>query len=74
MAELFGSSKQTISYHLRNIFESKELDRAATVKEILTVQDEGGRKVSRAVEFYNLDAVIAAGSAGPPNRARKGGR
>jgi hypothetical protein len=61
MAELFESSKQTISYHLRNIFESKELDRAATVKEILTVQDEGGRKVSRTVEFYNLDAVIAVG-------------
>ncbi len=61
MAELFGSSKQAISYHLRNIFENKELDRAATVKEILTVQKEGGRQVSRAVEFYNLDAVIAVG-------------
>jgi len=61
MAELFGSSKQVISYHLRNIFETKELDRAATVKEILTVQDEGGRKVSRDVEYYNLDAVIAVG-------------
>jgi hypothetical protein len=48
MAEPFGASKQTISYHIRHIFESKELDRAATVKEILTVQDEGGGKVSRA--------------------------
>jgi len=48
MADLFGSSKQNISYNLRNIFESKELDRAATIKEILTVQDEGGRKAAGA--------------------------
>ncbi|MBL8227576.1 MAG: virulence RhuM family protein [Bryobacterales bacterium] len=61
MAELFGSTKQVISYHLRNILESKELDRAATVKELLTVQPEGGRQVSRQVEYYNLDVVIAVG-------------
>ena len=58
MAELFGSSKQLVSYHLRNIFETKELARGATVKEILTVQNEGGREVARNVEYYNLDAVI----------------
>ncbi|MFN7921343.1 MAG: virulence RhuM family protein [Bryobacteraceae bacterium] len=61
MAELFGSTKQVISYHLRNIFESNELDRSATVKEILTVQNEGGREVARSVEYYNLDAIIAVG-------------
>jgi hypothetical protein len=61
MAELFGSSKQAVSYHLRNIFETKELEREATVKEILTVQNEGGREVGRNVEYYNLDAVIAVG-------------
>ncbi len=61
MAELFGATKQVISYHLGNIFESKELDRLATVKEILTVQAEGSRQVSRHVEYYNLDAVIAVG-------------
>ena len=61
MAELFGSTKQVVSYHLRNIFATKELARLATVKEILTVQPEGGRKVARKVEFYNLDAVIAVG-------------
>lgn len=61
MGELFGTNKQVISYHLRNIFESKELGRTATVKEILTVQAEGGRRVSRNVEYYNLDAVIAVG-------------
>ena len=61
MAELFGSSKQAISYHLRNIFETKELDRAATVKEILTVQSEGLRNVQRNIEFYNLDSIISVG-------------
>lgn len=61
MAELFASTKQVVSYHLRNIFETKELDRVATVKEILTVQIEGGREVARNVEYYSLDAVIAVG-------------
>lgn len=46
MAELFGSSKQAISYHLQNIFASNELRRESTVKEILTVQPEGGRSSS----------------------------
>jgi hypothetical protein len=61
MAELFRSSKQATGYLRRNILESRELDRGATVKEILTVQKEDGRKVSRALEFYNLDADIAVG-------------
>lgn len=61
MAELFGTSKQSISYHLQNIYKENELDREATVKEILTVQIEGQREVSRKLEYYNLDAVIAVG-------------
>jgi hypothetical protein len=61
MAELFGASKQTISYHLQNIFSDNELQKTSTVKEILTVQDEGDRKVSRNLEYYNLDAIIAVG-------------
>lgn len=61
MAELFGTSKQNISYHLQNIYKENELDREATVKEILTVQIEGQREVSRKLEYYNLDAVIAVG-------------
>lgn len=61
MTELFGTSKQNISYHLQNIYKEKELDTDATVKEILTVQDEGGRKISRKLEYYNLDAIIAVG-------------
>lgn len=52
IAELFGASKQTISYHLQNIYKEGELLRNQTVKEILTVQDEGGKAVKRAIELY----------------------
>lgn len=61
MAELFGTSKQNISYHINNIFEEGELDKKATVKEILTVQREGDRDVSRNIEYHNLDVIISVG-------------
>ena len=61
IAELFGAAKQNISYHLQNIFKENELDRKATVKEILTVQNEGQRQVSRHLEYYNLNAIISVG-------------
>jgi hypothetical protein len=49
MAELFDATKQNISLHLKNVFEDRELDPAATVKESLTVQIEGSRQVQRSV-------------------------
>jgi hypothetical protein len=61
MAELFGTTKQTISYHFRQIYESGELSREATVKGILTDQREGSRGVARTLDCYNLDAVISVG-------------
>ncbi|MFZ5638411.1 MAG: virulence RhuM family protein [Pseudomonadota bacterium] len=61
MADLFDSSKQNISLHLKNVFEDGELDPAATVKESLTVQIEGTREVQRPVTLYNLDAILAVG-------------
>ena len=61
MAELFSSSKQNISMHLKNIYQDGELDPVATVKEYLTVQNEGGRDVRRIVTLYNLDAILAVG-------------
>ena len=61
MAELFSSSKQNISMHLKNIYQDGELDPVATVKEYLTVQNEGGRDVRRMVALYNLDAILAVG-------------
>jgi hypothetical protein len=61
MAELFGTAKSTISEHLKNIYDSGELQRSATVRKFRTVQKEGSREVSRNVDFYNLDAIIAVG-------------
>ena len=50
-----------MSYHLSNIYSEGELVKGATVKEILTVQREGNRNVSRNIEFYNLDVIISVG-------------
>ncbi|MBN1191501.1 MAG: virulence RhuM family protein [Dehalococcoidales bacterium] len=61
IAELFGTSKQAVSYHLQNIYKTGELEKTATVKEFLTVQNEGQRTVSRNLEYFNLDAIIAVG-------------
>ncbi len=61
MTELFQTTKQNISLHLQNIFEERELDPAATVKQYLTVQTEGSRQVRRAIDYYNLDAILAVG-------------
>lgn len=61
IAELFDTTKQNISLHVKNIFESGELDESSTVKKILTVQQEGSREVKRNVEHYNLDAIISIG-------------
>ena len=61
MTELFQTTKQNVSLHIQNIFVERELERGATVKESLTVQQEGGRSVQRRVEFYNLDVIISVG-------------
>lgn len=61
MAELFQTTKQNISLHIKNIFEEGELTENSTVKDYLTVQNEGSRKVSRNVTHYNLDVIISVG-------------
>lgn len=61
MAELFQSTKQNISHHIGNVLAEAELSEAATVKEYLTVQDEGGRFVRRPTKLYNLDMILAVG-------------
>jgi len=61
MAELFNVAVPTISHHCKEIFASKELQEEATVRKFRTVQEEGSRTVTRSVEFYNLDMVIAVG-------------
>ncbi len=61
MAALFERDKSVISRHLRNIYREGELDEHATVAVFATVQEEGGRRVTRQVEYYNLDAIISVG-------------
>lgn len=61
IAELFQTSKQNVSLHIKNIINEGELSEKATVKESLTVQIEGERKVERKVLVYNLDIILALG-------------
>lgn len=61
IAELFQTTKQNVSLHAKNIFEEGELDLGATIKESLTVQKEGERKVQRRITLYNLDLILAIG-------------
>ncbi|WP_250628131.1 virulence RhuM family protein [Pinirhizobacter soli] len=61
MAELFDTTKQNVSLHIRNILEDSELLAEATVKDSLTVQTEGSREVSRPVQLYRLDMILAVG-------------
>jgi len=61
MAELFQRDKSTISRHIKNIFTEGELRPEATVAKFATVQMEGGRQVSRNIEYYNLDVIISVG-------------
>ena len=61
MAELYDTTKQNISSHIKNIFDEEELSENSTVKEFLTVQKEGNRNVERKVKYYNLDMIISLG-------------
>lgn len=61
MADLFQIDKSGISKHLKNIFETNELQEDATVAKIATVRREGTRNIGRQLEYYNLDAIISVG-------------
>jgi len=61
IAELFQTTVPNISMHLRSIYETGELTAEATLKNFLTVRQEGARQVRRHLEYYNLDAIIAVG-------------
>ena len=61
MADLYDTTKQNISLHIKNVFEEEELTENSTVKEFLTVQKEGNRSVERKVKYYNLDMIISLG-------------
>jgi len=61
MADLFQTTKQNISLHIKSVIEEGELFPEATVKKYLTVRQEGNRQVQRELEYYNLDMIISVG-------------
>ncbi len=61
MAELYGTSVPNINQHISSIYEDGELFPEATIKKYLIVQPEGGRRVKRLVDYYNLEMIIAVG-------------
>lgn len=61
IATLFEVEVNTINYHLKEIFKSRELEQMATIRNFRIVQTEGKRLVTRDVDFYNLDVIISVG-------------
>ena len=61
IAELFQTTKQNVSKHVKAIFLEGELEESATVNYKLTVQKEGNRRISRQLAYYNLDMILAIG-------------
>ena len=61
MAQVFGVTRRNIQLHLTNIYASGELAQSRTWKKNFQVRLEGGRQVRRAMDFYNLDAIISVG-------------
>ncbi len=61
IAELFDTTPQNITQHLKNIYTEGEADQKSTCKDFLQVQQEGEREVKRSTSFYSLEAIIAVG-------------
>jgi hypothetical protein len=61
MAGLFQKDVRTINEHLQNIYDEGELDPGATIRKFRIVRHEGSRRVSRNIDHYNLDAILAVG-------------
>jgi len=61
MAELYRVDIRTINYHIKKVFEDSELEKDATIRKFRIVQTEGGRQISRDVNHYNLQMIIAVG-------------
>ena len=61
IAELFQTTKQNVSKHVKALYLEGELEERATVNYKLTVQQEGNRKISRKLAYYNLDMILAIG-------------
>lgn len=61
MAELFQRDISVISKHISNLYAEGELQPGPTSAKFATVQTEGERQVTRAIEYYNLDVIISVG-------------
>ena len=61
IADLFETSIDNVSLHLRNIYDDCELDEFSTTENFSVVRDEGSRKVRRQIKHYNLDAILSIG-------------
>ena len=61
MATLFGVKENNITYHIRGIYTTYELEPESTTQKIRVVRQEGNRKVTRKIDFYNLDMIISVG-------------
>lgn len=61
IAELYQTTPQNVTLHIKSVYEAGELDEEATCKYYLQVQNEGGRSVQRSMKFYSLDLFIAVG-------------
>lgn len=61
MAELYNVDVRTINYHIGKVFEDSELEKEATIRKFRIVQSEGQRQISRGVNHYNLQMIIAVG-------------
>ena len=61
MAELYGVEIPTINEHIQKIYNDNELSEEATIRNFRIVQTEGTRNISRSMDLYNLDAIIAVG-------------
>ena len=61
ISKLFERHKSVISRHIKNIFSEQELDKKSTVAFFATVQIEGQRKITRYIEYFNLDVILSVG-------------
>ena len=61
MADLFQVTVPTINEHLKNLFEEREIRPNATIRKFRIVRQEGSRQVTRQIDHYNLDAILAVG-------------
>ncbi|RBQ30466.1 DNA-binding protein [Arcobacter sp. FW59] len=71
MSELFDTSTDNISLHLKNIYKERELYENSTTENYSVVRQEGNRKVARLIKHYNLEAIICVGYRISSNKATK---